>query len=59
MALAAPADEDADVADRTRPEPFTLEWQHVLVGSLHDSLLATQAASPRPLGDLSRAPCTL
>ena len=44
MALAAPADEDADVADRTRPEPFTLEWQHLLVGSLHDSLLATQAA---------------
>jgi maltose alpha-D-glucosyltransferase/alpha-amylase len=44
MALAAPVDEDADVADRTRPEPFTLEWQHLLVASLRESLVATQAA---------------
>ena len=33
-----------EVASRVRPEPFTIEWQGVLVQALHDSVTATQAA---------------
>ena len=46
MALAAPVDghTDPDVSARTRPEPFTIDWQQLLVRSLHESLVASQAA---------------